>query len=147
MKVKKVNWYGFDHKKVSEKFKKHLVYINDFCVNKEYQPVAVYYDPKPDKKIGHKSYLLLSATSETAIVRGMGKREINKYRYQTAIHCKQCDMVIYSANRHHYNTCECTNEASIDGGKDYIRCSAKDLSKIEYVTLDLLTDKIIKNKQ
>lgn len=146
MKVKKVNWYGLNHKKVCKLFKKDLTYCNDFCVNGEYEPVSVFHDPNPDKAKGHKSYLLLKVSKPNLVVMGMDAEEIEKFRYQAALHCKECDTVIYSANRHHYNSCECPNETSIDGGKDYMRCSAKDLNKYEHVTLDLLTDNVTVNK-
>lgn len=140
MKVKKVNWYGINHKQVNKRFKADLKYCNDFCVNDEYAPVAVFYDENPDREKGHKNYILLHISKPNLIVRGMDKKEIEKFRYQPAAHCKECDTVIYSANRHHYNSCECPNETIIDGGKDYTRWGAKDMSKASLGNLDLLTD-------
>lgn len=142
MKIKKVNWYGLNHKRVIRRFKTDLTYCNDFCVNDEYKPVAVFYDKNPDRSKGHKDYILLHVSKPNLIIRGMDKEEIEKFRYQTAIHCKECDTVLYSANRHHFNSCECPNQTSIDGGKDYAKCSAKDFSKTRYVTIDLLTDNL-----
>jgi hypothetical protein len=39
--------------------------------------------------------------------------------------CKLCNDILESFHRYDYVTCKC-GEISIDGGKDYLQCSAKD---------------------
>lgn len=39
---------------------------------------------------------------------------------QNAVTCLSCGDFIYSAHRHHFNTCSC-GAISVDGGQDYLR--------------------------
>jgi DNA-directed RNA polymerase subunit RPC12/RpoP len=48
-----------------------------------------------------------------------------------AIKCLECGETIVSQSRHDYVTCECPNEAMVDGGNDYERYGAMDMDKIE----------------
>lgn len=137
--VKNTNWYGFDHKKVNELFTGGLTYLNSFCVNGEYYPVAVYKVANPDKSKGHKKYLLLNGAPHNC-VRGMDSKEMRKWRYQDAICCLKCNTIIYSVNRHHMNSCEC-GSISIDGGRDYTKLTYKEDIIYEPIVLDLLTNK------
>jgi hypothetical protein len=119
----KRNWYGFNHEVVDQKFEGGLTYITDFCINDEYQPVAVYKVAEPNRDKGHKDYLILSLQTKTSmIVRGLNEDEIQKYRYQAAVRCKNCQDVIYSVMRHDNRSCNC-GRVSIDGGRDYCRLS------------------------
>ncbi len=43
--------------------------------------------------------------------------------------CKLCGDIIESLNRHDYKRCSC-GEIAVDGGKSYLRRSARDLSNI-----------------
>ena len=143
-RVKNVQWYGLSHDKVALQFEGDLSFCAEFCVNNEYHPVAVYKAKKPNKKKGHQKYMLLSIdfVTGTGIVRGMDQKEINKWRYQEAVHCLTCDTILYSINRHHYHGCGCEKEVTIDGGKDYTKIGYKEDSWYQMVTLDLLTGKI-----
>ena len=47
-----------------------------------------------------------------------------------AVTCAECLKTIVSRNRHDYVTCECPNNAMVDGGLDYIRYGAKDMKKV-----------------
>jgi hypothetical protein len=140
MKLKKLNYYGFDHESVNKQFKGDLTFVNDFCVNDEYHPVAVYHAANPDRSKGHKDYLLIQTSSKGGLIRGMNADEIDKFRYQMGIHCPKCDEVIYSIMRHDYHKCSCGN-ASVDGGRDYLHTSGEGTSLIR---IDLLTDELTK---
>ena len=48
-----------------------------------------------------------------------------------AVTCKECGETIVSRHVHDYKTCGCENAAMVDGGNDYARYGAKDMSKIE----------------
>jgi len=127
MKIKQVNWYGFDHDVVNAKLTGGLTYCNDLCVFGEYQPVAVYAVKNPDRKQNHKDFVLLQTqktpTGETQVlIRGLDKKDMRKFQFQDVIHCMKCDEVIYSVMRHHNNTCSCES-VSIDGAKDYTKIS------------------------
>ena len=140
------NYYGFDHKKVAEKFGGDLSFCTYLCVNHEYSPVAVYKAKNPDKSKGHKKYMLLQLDpndTNKGIVRGMSQYEINRWRYQDAAVCLNCNTMIYSIMRHHNPLCEC-GAISIDGGKDYTKVNYKNLGDLQHVRLDLLTGKIKK---
>ena len=47
-----------------------------------------------------------------------------------AVTCTECLKTIVSRTRHDYVTCECPNDAMVDGGLDYIRYGAKDMKKV-----------------
>jgi hypothetical protein len=143
MKLNKhIPYYGFDHKAVNKKFSGDLTFLNEFCVKGEYKPVAVYKAANPDTSKGHKRYMLLQLDSGGGLVRGMTEEEMDKERFQSGIHCKKCDDVIYSVNRHDMHSCSC-KAVSIDGGKDYLRIGGKK-EDYEIVKIDLLTDIISK---
>lgn len=144
-KIKQVNWYGLDHKKVAEQFEGDLTFCADFCVKGEYHPVAVYKAKTPNTKKGHKKYMLLQRDygGDTGLIRGMTAQEMAKYRYQDAVLCKNCNTVLYSVNRHHFHDCGCEKAVFVDGGKDYLKISGNpDTYKV--VTLDLITGKLKK---
>lgn len=140
--IKKVKWYGFDHKKVAKRFEGQLTFCNEFCVKGEYHPVAVYKAKSPDIKKGHKKYVLLQKQDEQLLIRGMSSKEMAKERHQKAIVCLSCNTLLYSINRHHYHGCECSNDTTVDGGKDYLKYSGKNLNLIESVMFDLITNRI-----
>jgi hypothetical protein len=48
-----------------------------------------------------------------------------------AIKCLECGETIVSRSLHDYVTCECPNEAMVDGGTDYERYGADDMTMIE----------------
>ena len=48
-----------------------------------------------------------------------------------SIECLECGKTIVSQHRHDYVKCECPNEAMVDGGTDYLRYGAKNMSKIK----------------
>lgn len=139
MKIREVNWYGFNHEKVAQQFGGELTYLRTFCVNGEYQPVAVYLAKNPDLTKGHKKYMLLQTVEKKGLVRGMTEKEMAPFRVQMAIHCEKCDEVVYSIMRHHMNACSCGN-VFIDGGRDYVRASVGPKQKL--VSLDLITGEI-----
>ena len=57
--------------------------------------------------------------------------EVIKVLTRNAIKCLVCNTVLESKHRHHYNQCQCSNEAAVDGGLVYLRYMAKDLDLVE----------------
>ena len=57
--------------------------------------------------------------------------EIIKVLTRNAIKCLVCNTILESKYRHHYNQCQCRNEAAVDGGLVYQRVLAKDLDLVE----------------
>ena len=141
-KVLKSKWYGFDHEAVDKQFGGELTFVNEFCVNGEYNPVAVYRAANPDTSKGHKKYMLLQMQGKGGLVRGMTEEEMEKWRFQDAVHCLNCDCIVYSTMRHDMAECGCKGggSVSIDGGKDYVKISFASNSNYTRGTLDLLTD-------
>jgi len=133
------DYYGFNTEKICGHFEGDLTYLNTFCVQGAYQPVAVFRNSKPNRKKDHKDYMLLWIEGKEAkvMISGMNKKDINKYRYQTGVSCPKCKEIIYSVYRHDYRHCSC-GRCMIDGGKDYIRTNLAG----KLVKIDLLTDKI-----
>lgn len=149
--VIKRNWYGFDHDEVAKRFEGDLSFVNTFCVNGEYSPVAVYRAASPNVKKGHKKYMLLQTKGigpdTTGIIRGMTEEEMEKWRYQDALHCLNCNSVTYSINRHDMTDCYCKNHSEkvwVDGGRDYTSCTYGEEADYELGRLDLLTDTFTK---
>lgn len=146
MKIKKQDWYGFDHEAINNKLSGDLIFCNYFCVKGEYNPVAVYKAANPDESKGHKKYVLIHKTPEgTGVIRGMTTQEMKKERYQDAVICPSCDTLLYSVNRHNFHKCGCPNDVFVDGGKDYLR-SGYMKNKPKTVTFDLITNKVVKKK-
>jgi len=140
MRLKKSNQTGLNYAKVCEKLEGDITFVNEFCVNGEYDPVAVFHSKNPDKSKGHKEYILIQSSFPvgTVIIRGMTKEEIIKYSTQLGIYCSQCDDVIYSVYRHHYHSCSC-GKTSVDGGKEYFKVSG---NNPQSVIINLLTDEM-----
>ena len=55
-----------------------------------------------------------------------------------AIKCALCEDVVWSHYRHDFRWCKC-KECFIDGGRDYTRCGAKNMSNIIHGLLDTET--------
>ena len=59
---------------------------------------------------------------------------------RNAIKCLQCNTVLESKYQHDYQSCQCSNQAFVDGGLSYSRVGAVDLDLIEdlfeYTTYD-----------
>jgi hypothetical protein len=138
----KYNWYGLDHEKIKGMFEGDPKYIGTFCVKDEYHPSAVYHSANPNRAKGHKDYMLLTKqmlpTGPQWYVRGMDAAEIEQYRYQDGLHCLDCDDLVYSVMRHDNRSCKC-GAIAVDGGRDYSRHSFRDITRLENVTVDLLT--------
>lgn len=144
--IQQINYYSFDHKAVTKHFEGNPVYCNTFCINGEYKPVSVYYSSKPNRKKGHKDYLLLSTDNlYEVLIRGMNKKEIEPFRFQNAVHCLKCNDIIYSVIRHDFRHCSCES-VNIDGGKDYTKIGYKSESKYKVVVLDLIKNKVTRKK-
>lgn len=63
------------------------------------------------------------------------KLEIESKVVYSEITCLECNESLASYSRHDYKTCSCPNQAMIDGGTDYTRYGAKDLTKVELFTV------------
>lgn len=57
--------------------------------------------------------------------------EVRRKLVYNEVTCLECNESMVSYSRHDYKTCGCPNNAMVDGGQDYGRWGAKDLSKIE----------------
>lgn len=144
MKVKKVSYIGIDHEQVNKHFKGELTFVNYFPIVTENGgrcTAAVYKVKNPDRSLGHKKYMLLF-NQNGLMVAGRDLKELNKSRYVEAVHCLECDTVLYSIHRHDFHSCGCPNDVFVDGGTDYLRVGAMDLSKAVAITLDLLKDEV-----
>ena len=64
------------------------------------------------------------------MITNIGIRETVVFMIKNAIKCLKCGDELESKTRHDFRGCSCDNGAFVDGGKDYQRVGAKDLSKI-----------------
>jgi hypothetical protein len=148
MRLIQKNHYNFNIQKVKDKYGQDLVYLNDFPEEKDGETTvwAVFSQENPDRSKGHKNYMMLGQiTSDKFAV--TGRDNIDSIRFVGGVHCLECDTVIYSANRHDFTVCGCENEASVDGGLDYMRAGAVDTSKMKYVRIDLLLNEVLELKE
>lgn len=60
--------------------------------------------------------------------------EVSEQIVYNAVRCDVCNETIVSRHVHDYKTCECTNEAMVDGGNEYARYGAVDINKITKIT-------------
>ena len=143
--VQKINYIGLKHEGVSKKFDGNPVFVNYTSMKGEDCCTAVYFCRKPNRKKGHKSYLLITSRYNPLIekseyyVRGRDENEFKpEERYRSALLCKRCNTVAYSIYRHDFHYCAC-GDCFVDGGGDYFRCGFKSRETYESVTLDVLT--------
>ena len=54
---------------------------------------------------------------------------------RTGILCTSCGKILVSWSVHNYKTCGCPNKTMIDGGSEYLRYGAKDMGRIQIVTI------------
>jgi hypothetical protein len=133
MKLKDVNYYEYDHKRVCKVFEGELSYLGYICYQD--RALAAYRNKKPNLQKGHKEVLLLlegmdwEVESMKCWVSGMSLKDFKKHCKHDAIGCLECEEILYSLNRHHFHRCSCGN-VSVDGGKDYFRFDAKDPQKV-----------------
>lgn len=147
--IKKTNWNGFDHSRIIQKFEGDLTYINEFDINGT--TISIYKAANPNREKGHKDFMGLlkkynlidNKPQSTAFVTGFSKEDMEKYRYASGVLCLDCKTTLYSCHNHDYVTCDCANQAMIDGGGGlYGRCGALKLSRIQSVKIDLFTDEV-----
>lgn len=142
MKIKKKNYFGLNIKKAEKELK--AKYLNDVCLkdadgNWINVPVALFYSKNPDVSKGHKHFPFIIYRDSDSVVIGAFDELLDEIRYVNAIHCPECDEVIYSSYRHDFVECKC-KQCFIDGGRDYFRRGDKG----KHVILDLFKNKIIK---
>jgi len=144
MKIKKPDYLGIAHDVVIKKMEGDLSFINYMNIAKEGDVVAaVYLAKSPNLEKGHKKYMALYMQGSQLYVTGFDDERMEKYRKMSGAYCLDCDTFLFSMNRHDYHHCGCTNETMVDGGRDYLRSGGKDLSRIVYGTIDLLTDQVV----
>jgi len=109
--------------------------------------VSVFHNAKPNRKKGHKDYLLIysrydpRADKSQWFLAGMDSKEMEEERYQDALHCLKCDDVVYSLYQHDCHPCKC-GACEIDGGKLYNSINGHP-EDYELVKIDLLNDGIV----
>jgi len=52
-----------------------------------------------------------------------------------AVRCLECNELLVSYSRYDYKTCVCPNSAMVDGGTDYGRYGAMDITKIQKIDI------------
>ena len=58
------------------------------------------------------------------------KKALN-YIKVNKIKCLKCNTILESKSRHDFQICSCPNQAFTDGGHDYQRYGARDITQIE----------------
>lgn len=136
MKIIKKNSLGL---KIPEA-EKHLnaKYLNELSVKNEDGEwsdfgVSMFYSENPDTDKGHKHYpfLYFNPSDEQMYVGAFDEID-DETRYVSAVHCEDCDELIYSVFRHDYVACSCEKHF-IDGGRNYIRTSSPNVLKFDVI--------------
>jgi hypothetical protein len=146
MSTLKRNYYGLDLSKINEKFTGDLTYLGDISTKEGAftRVYSVFKAANPDRSQGHKEYVMIyhDAVSMKYYVTGREENQLGSLAKMEGIKCLECGEVLVSLDRHDYQSCKCENSASIDGGRDYIKRGAKDLSKVAFVEINLLTGEV-----
>lgn len=121
---------------VPEFLEGQLEYIADFDTG-NYTPYAIFKAHKPNKEKGHKPYVGIKVSDGHLVVMGWYLKDLKPYTKRSALHCHNCDDLIYSLYRHDFRPCSCGN-CAIDGGSDYTKISMEDAAKYSVGTLDLI---------
>jgi hypothetical protein len=150
MNTLKRNYYDLDLSKINDKFEGDLTYLGDTAAKEGpfTRVYSVFKAAQPNRAKGHKEYMLIHRdyVTMTYYVSGREETDMEKLRYVSGLKCKECGEVLVSLARHDYQACNCENNCSLDGGLDYIKRGAKDLSKVAFVTIDLLTGEVKNDK-
>lgn len=59
--------------------------------------------------------------------------KLNKKRY--GLICLSCGKILVSFSVHDYRTCDCENQAMVDGGSEYFRYGAVDFNLIQTIEI------------
>jgi hypothetical protein len=142
-------YYGFRHAAVNLRFTGGLTFLGEMALHGEYAPWAVYLVADPDREKGHQEIMLLKTMADgSGMVAGMSLEEFElKWSKHPAVKCLACGAVVHSYSRHSLVECGCENGAFADGGRDYLRCGAKDMGKLQTGTLDFMTGKFRKARK
>jgi hypothetical protein len=160
LKIKKVNYLGFDHEKVKKEFEGSPSFVNYMCIEFKakdtftgepttvYKACAVYYVLEPNLKKNHKNYMLLYKSFDSVLnksnimVTGKTIEEMEEFRFQSGVACLGCNTALYSLDRHHFHSCNCPNETFVDGGRDYLRSGGLSREMTKRVKIDLLINEV-----
>lgn len=127
------------YRKVPFYFEGSLKYVADFhCGGYVEAPCAVWHNSNPDREKGHKDYLLIFVHGGVLYVSGKDAHDMHTYLNRNAIHCLNCDEVVYSMHRHDFRPCSCGG-VSIDGGSDYTKIGYSPESIYEVGKVNLKT--------
>ena len=66
---------------------------------------------------------------------------MKQIKYPYGLLWLKCKEVLFSWYRHHFNECSCENRVFVDGGIDYLRCGAVDISKTKKVKIKIILTK------
>lgn len=141
LKLKERNFLGFNHKAIEAKYK-DIEFVSEVPVSFKtdrgnlFLPCAVYKNLNPNR-VEFKDYMLLFFAGDNYMRSSKTEKEMFSQWMQVGIHCKICDEVLLSLDRNDHLECGCNNNANIDGGKDFMQYGAKDMNKIEKVTINL----------
>lgn len=61
----------------------------------------------------------------------LDKKHKSERIIKNSVQCLECNMILVSKNRHDFQSCNCPNQAFVDGGKEYLRRGAKDFTKVK----------------
>lgn len=139
------NYWGFKLDKACKHLGENVKFLGTFCVQGNYEPVAMFYAPTPDKEKGHKHYPFLFMKGKTMYVSAFDPEHFEPERYQTGTHCNHCKTVIYSTMRHDYRGCKCKESEKqifVDGGRDYFKFSWGKEASFQHVKIDFKTGHI-----
>lgn len=141
MKIKDNDTYvGVKHDKICEHFEGDLNYVGTMPVEldssngKVWKPCSVYHCSNPNRAKSHKDYLLVFRHGNGMMVSGRDEKDM-VFEF-TGLKCLECGETMLSLDRHHFTSCGCKNGAFADGGMDYFRTGAMDLSKTETVKIN-----------
>ncbi|MGZ8924461.1 MAG: hypothetical protein ACXW2E_01125 [Nitrososphaeraceae archaeon] len=124
-------------KKIEERF--NGIFVGDFSLpqkdgNWSEQPIAIFYNPNPNKELGHTHYFGIFVTPDNKIVITNGEPA---FKQPILGVIADNNDIIYSRFRHDYRVSP-DNSVWIDGGRDYCRTNTK-----RFIQLVIDKDKLV----
>lgn len=138
----KLEYFPFSMPAIQKRFGDDVEYLGIMVTPKINTRVYMFYQPKPNRELGHTEFFGLVFHASNLYVAGFVGEELEAYQNQNVIECQKCKDVIISLDRHDYNTCQC-GECMIDGGGLYLRYGGGDnakLLKINTFTKEVVND-------
>lgn len=132
--------FPFSMEALKKRFGAGVEYLGLIVHPKINNPVYAFYQPEPNRELGHTEFFGLVYDYQTLYVMKLIGEELEEYAVHNAVYCRNCEDVVMSLFRHDMQVCSC-KKAFADGGGAYLRMSH--LLDAKLLRVNTLTKKIV----